>query len=138
MEPVISRANLTLVLGGDCKEGVITLLGWKGQLCDCIDPTFQSLSVDGMTFTDVDHDGFSQWIYLAFPEAFSAALRGTRYEKNKSLSFCFLSSCSLLDISSSNTRILRWKLGVNYLLSACSADGVRIEPRIYELDFYQA
>ena len=136
MEPFISKANLTFVLGCQSKEGVMTSIGWRGKTCDCRDPVFKSLSLDSVKFTLVNDDGFLQWMYLAFPEAFSAALRGTRFENDKKLSLCFENKCSLLDKKFGDTQVLRWKIEVNYLLSAGSADGVRFEPRVYELDFY--
>ena len=136
MKPVISRACVTMMLGNDSKEGVITLLGWQGEYCNSYDPVFLSLMLDGVLYTDVDDKGFSQWVYLVFPDAFKSAIRGTSLERDQSLCYCSDSKCWLIQANPEQKPYLRWHVSVNYLVSTCSADGVGIEPRNFELDFY--
>jgi hypothetical protein len=137
MEPVISSACFTLELRGQSKEGVLSLLGWKGKNCESCDPVFMCLHLDGDKYTHVDDNGFTQWVYLAFPEAFKSALRGTRFDSEDCLSYCFQSKCKLLSNRPAGKSRLRWNISVNYLVSTCCADGIGIEQRDFELNFYQ-
>ena len=138
MKPVIIRARITMMLENESREGVITLLGWQGENCNSYDPAFLSLILDGAVYTNVDDKGFSQWVYLVFPDAFRSAIRGTSLECDESLCFCSESKCRLVQVNSKQKPVLRWHVSVNYLVSTCSADGVGIEPRDFELDFYCA
>lgn len=136
MKPVISQASITMMLDNDSKAGVITLLGWQGENCNSCDPVFFSLLLDGVLYTHMDDKGFSQWAYLVFPDAFKSALRGTRLERVQSLCYCTDSKCRLIQSIPKQKPVLRWQVSVNYLVSTCSADGLGIEPRNFELDFY--
>ena len=90
---------------------------------------FVGLRVGDRSYDRVVSKRFSQWAYLALPEAaFARALEGSQW--SKSLSFVRQSR-----IVEENGGRLRWAVVVNEPISVANGYGLRICRREYEMDF---
>jgi hypothetical protein len=94
------------------------------------DPVFKSLWLDGIEYTQVENlGGFSQWIYLVYPEAFALALKGTTWE-GTGVGYV----CKEVSVQASMGRV-EWEICVNYIVSAFSGDGIELVQRPIKLVF---
>jgi hypothetical protein len=89
---------------------------------------FSSCMLDGVEYTKVCHDGFSQWIYLISPAIFQSALEGTRWAES-GLGFVNRGHAS------TGEGYFTWNISVNYLVCSCCAAGISIWPKKFQLVF---
>lgn len=85
---------------------------------------------DGRRFSVCFDNSFSQWIYLACPEAFKMALVSTRWEHSNEQY-----------LKASRIRFhkdrLQLEITVNLVLAACSGDGIRLETSVFQICFLE-
>ena len=83
---------------------------------------------DGRYFSMCPESVFTQWVYLACPEAFKMALVGTRWENsNKEY---LKASKILLDKDR-----LYLEFTVRLVMAACTGDGICFDTRVFRLCF---
>ena len=83
---------------------------------------------DGRRFLVCEDNCFTQWIYLALPEAFKMALVGTRWEQSNQQ---YLKASRII----LHQHMLLLEITVNLVLAACSGEGIRLEPTFFQIRF---